>query len=256
MKKLLVFLVILSACATTPTGRKQLLLLNNSQVSQMGAQSFAKLKQEKPMSRDPFQNRVVGCITQRLLIAMGENPRAWEIGVFQDNSPNAFALPGNKMGIHTGMIRLVKNQDQLAAVIGHEIGHVLARHGNERMSQATLTQVGLSAAQVALGQNRRQDQMILAALGIGAQVGVLLPFGRKQETEADRLGLKYMAEAGFDPRQAAELWKLMARSGGGGPPEFLSTHPSPRSRINDLSARAANHFVAFRNVSPKPNCWR
>lgn len=243
----------LASCSTTPTGRKQLTLVSSSQMSQLGAQSFSQLKQQKPLSNNSTQVRMVRCITDRLLIAMGESPQAWEIQVFVDESPNAFALPGKKMGVHTGMISLVKNQSQLAAVIGHEIGHVLARHGNERMSQGMLAQAGMTAAQLALGSNQTQDRMILGALGLGAQFGVLLPFSRKQETEADRLGLKYMAEAGFDPRQAAELWRLMAQ-GGGSQPEFLSTHPSPQSRISDLSARAPNHMAAYNSVSNKPNC--
>lgn len=248
----LIFLLSLS-CSTTPTGRQQLNLIGSSQMSSLGDSSFQKLKQEKPLSQDPQQNKLVKCITTRLLKTMNENPAEWEIQVFKDSAPNAFALPGNNMGIHTGMIKLANNQSQLAAVIGHEIGHVLAEHGNERMSQGLVAQAGLTAADLFLGKSTKEDQMILAALGIGAQYGVLLPFSRAQEREADRLGLKYMAEAGFDPRQAAELWKLMSQQGGS-PPEFLSTHPSPQSRIDDLSSRANNYLAIYQAVENKPNC--
>ncbi|HAG92265.1 MAG TPA: peptidase, partial [Bdellovibrionales bacterium] len=205
-------------------------------------------------SSDPEENRKVKCVTTALLKAMGENPSEWEIKVFKDPTPNAFALPGKNVGVHTGMMSLVANQDQLAAVIGHEIGHVLAHHGNERVSQGMLTQAGLQVADAVLGKNSKNDKYLMAALGMGAQVGILLPFSRKQETEADRLGLEYMAKAGFDPRQAPELWKLMKAKGGGGGPEFLSTHPSSDSRIADLSERAPGLMPAYES-SQKAHCF-
>lgn len=243
------------ACSTTPTGRKQLNLVNDGQMSQLGAQSFEQMKKEKPISKDAKQNALVQCITSRLLVAMGETPGAWEILVFVDDTPNAFALPGKKMGVHTGMIKLAQNQDQLAAVIGHEIGHVLAHHGAERMSQGLLTQVGLQAADLALGKDNQKNQLILGALGLGAQFGVLLPYGRKQESEADDLGVRYMAKAGFDPAQAVELWRLMSRnSGGKSSPEFLSTHPSNETRIKDLSQQVPQHRPVYEAVADKPRC--
>lgn len=159
------------------------------------------------------------------------------------------------MGIHTGMIDLAKNQDQLAAVIGHEIGHVKAEHSNERVSQATLAQAGLQIGSIAFGTGKATDSLIVGALGVGVQYGVLMPFSRTHETEADRLGQMYMAKAGFDPRQASELWKLMAGSGGKSPPEFLSSHPSPESRIQDLSARAKKYMKDY-EASTKSTCTK
>jgi predicted Zn-dependent protease len=250
---ILLIVFVLCGCASSPTGRKQLTLLGSGQMDQMGDQSFEELKKKQPQSKDPKQTQYVRCITDRLLTTMGENPSEWEILVFKDESPNAFALPGKNMGVHTGMLSLAKNQHQLAAVIGHEIGHVLANHGNERVSQGLLAQAGLTAADLFLGRDSQSDQLIVAALGVGAQFGVLMPFSRKHETEADRLGLKYMSEAGFDPRQAAELWKLMS-GGGKSPPEFLSTHPSPESRIKDLGGLAPSYMPVYEGVSPKPNC--
>lgn len=251
----LILFILVSSCATSPSGRKQLILLSSSQLDQMGAASFTQLKQTKTTTKDTKSIKYVTCITHHLLVAMGEKPEKWQIEVFNDDTPNAFALPGRKMGIHTGMLKLAHNQDQIAAVIGHEIGHVLAQHGNERMSQSLVTQLGLQATAIGLGRDRVQDQLIVGALGIGLQVGVLLPFSRTHEIEADRLGLKYMAEAGFDPRQASELWRLMDQAAGGSsPPEFLSTHPSSKSRIKDLEKRAQNHMPAYQAVSKKPVC--
>ncbi|MCB0412376.1 MAG: M48 family metallopeptidase [Bdellovibrionales bacterium] len=241
-------------CTTSPTGRRQVQLLPDSQMAQMGDASFADLKAKQRVSNNPKYNQLVICITNRLLTVMGMNPQEWEVKVFEDPTPNAFALPGNNVGVHTGMITLVKNQDQLAAVIGHEIGHVLAHHGNERVSQSMLTQAGLVVADLVIGKNSKNDQLMMAALGLGAQVGILLPFSRKQEQEADRLGVEYMAKAGFDPRAAGELWKIMAQSGGKGPPEFLSTHPSNESRINDLTSYAVQFVPVYEQTHPKPSC--
>lgn len=224
-------------------------------MNQMGETSFEELKKKQEISTNQSYNRLVQCITSALLVAMDKNPADWEVKVFVDDSPNAFALPGNHVGVHTGMIKLVGNKDQLAAVIGHEIGHVLANHGNERVSQNLVVQGGLVAANIALGQSSSQNGMILGALGLGAQFGVLLPFSRSHESEADSLGLKYMAKAGFDPRQAPELWKKMREaSGGKTPPEFLSTHPSPSTRIKKLSEEAPQYLDTYRRNKGKNSC--
>lgn len=256
LKKLFLLIIsfVIVSCSSTPTGRRQLTLVSGDQMNQLGDSSFEELKKQMPISKDPSQNNYVKCVTNHLLESMGENPSEWEVLVFEDKTPNAFALPGKNVGVHTGMLTLVKNQDQLAAVIGHEIGHVLANHGNERVSQGIVAQAGLTVADLVLGRDSRSDELIVAALGVGTQFGVLLPFSRRQETEADRLGLKYMAESGFDPRQAPELWRLMTEAAGEGPPEFLSTHPSPKSRINDLTERAADHIGAYEAVKSRPDC--
>lgn len=251
---LLLSIIFIQACTTSPTGRTQLNLVSSDQMEKMGEQSFQALKEKTPPATDQSQFKRIRCITDRLLVAMNESPSKWEVQVFKDKSPNAFALPGNKMGIHTGMIELAANNAQLAAVIGHEIGHVLSNHGAERVSQNMATQGLMAAGAIAIGVSTQKDQALLAALGLGAQFGILLPFSRKHETEADELGLKYMAKAGFDPTQAAELWKLMAKQGGGGTPEFLSTHPSPSSRIKNLSKISGEYIADFRNASKTPEC--
>lgn len=249
-------LAVVVGCSTTPDGRKQLKLIPDSTMDQMGDQSFAKLKQQETVIKNnsPANGAMIArvrCVTDRLLVSMGMNPKEWDVEIFKDDSPNAFAVPGKHVGVHTGMLNLVENNDQLAAVIGHEIGHVLAHHGNERASQTLVSQLGLAAAQIALGQDSKQDQLILAALGLGVQFGVLLPYSRAHEREADHLGVRYMADAGFDPRQAARLWELMQQKNPSSPPEILSTHPSSESRIKDLRAYAQQFEVKPAAACPK-----
>ena len=227
-------------CATSPTGRHQLHLFPESEMSQMGIEAFNQLKAETPICQDAAIVAYVRCVAHAVPAALtsSEGPRQWEVVVFEDPQANAFALPGGKIGVYTGLLQVAQTQDQLATVLGHEVAHVLAGHGNERMSTTYATQTGLQAIQaLAGGTSSPNAERALALLGVGAQVGVLLPFSRAQEAEADRLGLDLMARAGFDPQQSVVLWKNMAKAGGGQPPEFLSTHPSHQSRIQDLAAR-------------------
>ncbi|MGD8875104.1 MAG: M48 family metallopeptidase, partial [Gammaproteobacteria bacterium] len=160
----------------------------------------------------------------------------WEVVVFNDSDANAFALPGGKIGVYTGLLKVAENQDQLATVIGHEVAHVLARHSNERVSQKFAVEQGLSLISAIANPQSGTGQTLMGLLGVGAQYGVLMPYSRIQESEADILGLDLMARAGFDPRESTRLWINMGRAGGGQPPEFLSTHPSHSTRISDLNA--------------------
>lgn len=227
--------VVLAACATTPTGRKQLQLIPDDQMVQLGEQSFNQLKQELPLSDDPEVNRYVQCVATRILEAVpGERVEDWEIEVFDSEQVNAFALPGGKIGVFTGLLQVTENPSQLAAVIGHEIGHVRAQHSEARVSELLLAQAGLSLAD-ALTAGTRANQIAVAALGMGAQYGILMPHSRDQELEADHLGVEYMAKAGFEPEQSIALWRNMAQAGGQQPPEFLSTHPHPDTRIRELA---------------------
>ncbi len=199
----------------------------------MGLQAFDQIKQKKPISKNQRYIQFANCVARALTREVGGQ---WEVVVFEDKTLNAFALPGNKIGIHTGLIELVDNQDQLAAVIGHEIAHVLARHSNERLSQKMAVNTGLSLTQAVLAPQSALGQTAIGLLGVGAQYGILLPYSRTHESEADILGLDIMAKAGFDPRESIKLWQKMdAASKGGTPPEFLSTHPSHSTRIKDLS---------------------
>ncbi len=251
--------VVALACATSPTGRRQLTLMPDSQMDSMGVQAFQQMKTQQPSETSSTMQAYIRCVTDPLL-AQAEGPgreKTWEIVVFKDDSANAFALPGKKIGVHTGLLKVAKNDSQLAAVIGHEIGHVLARHGNERVSQQVALQAGLVTAGALTDEKKRP--MLLGLMGLGAQVGVLLPFSRAHETEADLMGLDLMAKAGFDPRESQQLWRNMMAAGGGGGPEFLSTHPSGNSRIEDLGAKmpqALKYYEAARAQGRVPQCKR
>jgi predicted Zn-dependent protease len=253
---MLILLLQLAACATSPTGRKQLKLFPESQMAQMGITSYQQMKQQTPLSKDSFTNKYVACVVNAITRETG-SAYAWEVNVFEDKAINAFALPGGKIGVYTGMLQVASSQDQLAAVIGHEVAHVLANHGNERVSVAFAADSGLKMAQILAGEATPQKAQLLGLLGLGAQVGVVLPYGRTQESEADMLGLEYMAKAGFDPRQSVVLWQNMSKAGGQKPPELLSTHPSNTTRINELNKRmdaAMGLYKQARANSKQPNC--
>ena len=231
-------LLFVGACATSPLGRDQLILFPDEQVAQMGVTAFKELQQSTPVSRDTDVNAYVSCVADAITTVLDQGqasaPQQWEVSVFADEQVNAFALPGGKIGVYEGLLSVAENQDQLATVMAHEVAHVLARHSNERISTQYATSTGLEVASVLAGQSSPAKQTLFGLLGLGAQVGVLLPFSRKQETEADLLGLELMAKAGFDPEQSVQLWQNMAAASGSAPPEFLSTHPSGESRIRAL----------------------
>lgn len=225
-----------AACSTSPTGRSQLAFMSEREMQQMGEQTFTQIKAQTPQSRDGESIRVILCVAEAITSRLPADQRGagWEVVVFDDNAVNAFALPGNKIGVYEGIFRAARNQDQLAAVIGHEVAHVIAHHANERVSTATAAQMGVSVAQAAAGGSGSAGGQVAGLLGAGATVGVILPFNRKQESEADVVGLDLMARAGFNPAQAIPLWENMARIGQEKPPEFLSTHPSDETRLNGL----------------------
>lgn len=229
--------LLISSCSTTPTGRRQVNLIPDGQMTQLGAKSFAEMKRKEKLSTNQKYIGVTHCVVNELLTHNGFNPKEWEVQVFADQSVNAFALPGKKIGVHEGLFKAAKSADQLAAVIGHEIGHVLAEHGNERVSQQLLVQGGLTLADLAVDQQTTKGKAIMLGLGLGASLGVILPYSRKHELEADELGLTYMAKSGFEPNEAVELWKNMAKEAGKNPPQFLSTHPNPDKRISDIRKR-------------------
>lgn len=225
---------ILAACATSPTGRTQVAFMPDAEVNSMGLQAFDTLKREKKISHDAANNRFVSCVASAITREVGGE---WEVVVFEDESLNAFALPGGKIGVHTGLLNLVDNQDQLAVVIGHEVGHVMARHSNERLSQQAGTNLGISLIQAIATPQSALGQTAVGLLGIGAQYGVIMPFSRLHESEADTVGLDLMAKAGFNPAESIRLWQKMAQASQGAEPvEFLSTHPSHTSRIQNLQA--------------------
>jgi predicted Zn-dependent protease len=258
MRRSIIFIAtaaVLVACATSPLGRKQLRFFPDEQLDQMGVAAYAQTKQETPSSTNTVVNSYVSCVANAVTAVVDSGSR-WEVTVFEKDDVNAFALPGGKIGVYTGLLKVAKNQEQLAAVISHEVAHVLARHGNERVSTAYATQTGLQLVQVVAGGASQDKSNVMALLGLGAQVGVILPFSRTQESEADLLGLDLMSKAGFDPRASVDLWKNMAAAGGGGP-EFLSTHPSSGTRIKDLENRMPRALPLYQQARAQgrvPRC--
>lgn len=251
---------LLTACASSPTGRNQLKLFPSSEIDQMGMQSFAQMKEQTPRTDDATTRRYVNCVADKVIAQVPEKYgiSKWEVVVFESEQVNAFALPGGKVGVYTGLLKVAENQHQLASVIGHELAHVLAEHGNERVSTAFATQTGLALAYKISGEPSQEKDQLFALLGIGSQVGVILPFGRIQESEADEIGLELMAKAGFQPQQAVNLWQNMAKaSGGQSQPELLSTHPSHDRRISDLQKqmpKANQLYQQAKSAGRVPNC--
>jgi predicted Zn-dependent protease len=235
----------LAGCETNPyTGRSQLLMTSVDQEMQMGAQAYGQVKNDPKMhqAQDPREIEPVRRVAAHVIEAAKRSKYAemaqkfqWEVIVIKDDKTmNAFALPGGKIAVYTGIFPVARTEAGLAAVLGHEVVHALARHGAERMSQGQLTNAVLQMAGAAGGKGML-SQAAMAALGAGAQVGVLLPFSRKHESEADYIGILLAADAGYDPRESVSLWKRMEQlSRGGGPSEFLSTHPSNETRIDQL----------------------
>ena len=250
--------LLLASCASSPLGRSQLVLFPESQMAEMGTLAYREMRKETPVSKEGKANDYVSCVARAIIEANPElASQQWEITLFASDQANAFALPGGKLGVYSGMLKVAENQDQLAAVVGHELAHVVARHGNERVSSSYATQGVLQAVTIAAGGASGEKRQLLGLLGLGAQVGVLLPFGRAQETEADLLGLDYMAKAGFRPAEASNLWRNMSKQGGSRQPGFLSTHPAPADRIKRLDERApAAEAVAqtARANGRRPNC--
>ncbi|GEK46669.1 M48 family metallopeptidase [Bisbaumannia pacifica] len=245
----------LAACATSPTGRQQLTLYSDEQLNQMGQQAFAQYQSDLPQAGGTAQ-RYAECVAGALVAALPERVRHqnWQIRVFDEASVNAFALPGGYMGVHSGLLKVAQTPDQLAAVVGHEIGHVLASHANERASTQSVTQLGLSVLQSSAGI---ESQQVLGLMGAGAQYGILLPFSRRHESEADIIGLGLMADAGFDPRASLALWENMRAASGGQPPAWLSTHPSHAQRLATLQAEmgpALARYERARQAGRVPNC--
>ena len=258
MRSRLTSLILVTAlaggCATSPTGRSQLVLMPESQMDQMGLQAFTNIKDETPVERSQTTNSYVQCVGKAITREVGGS---WEIVVFQDDAANAFALPGRKIGVNTGLLKVAENQDQLATVLGHEVAHVLSQHANERVSQQFAVEQGLGLVNAIASPQSATGQTLMGLLGVGAEYGILLPYSRVQESEADILGLDLMAKAGFDPRESVKLWVNMGKAGGGQPPEFLSTHPSDRTRISGLNAHMAvalNLQNKARQAGKRPAC--
>lgn len=252
---------LLPSCSTVPlTGRSQLNMIPNSEMLQMSFAQYNDFLQKNRISSNSEQTAVIRRIGQRIQKSVEEYMSqnglgnslknfAWEFNLVEDKQINAWCMPGGKVVVYTGIMPVCQNEDGLAVVMGHEIAHAIAEHGNERMSQALLQQLGGVALAVALSQKSSQTQALwMAVYGMGSQVGMLLPFSRQQESEADKIGLVFAAMAGYNPSEAPKFWQRMAAAtGGGSTPEFLSTHPAPENRIKNLNAMLPQVMPYYEN---------
>ena len=256
---LLLSLNILGCTSNPYTDRSQFLLVSESQEIEMGDQAYTQVLEDPKVtiSKDPREVDPVKRVADRIIAAAKMSKYAerarefyWEVTVIKDDkTKNAWALPGGKIAVYTGIFPEAKNESGLAAIMGHEVVHALARHGAERMSTTTVANVGLQVASIALGMGSASSQLAMQALGIG----VLLPFSRSHESEADYIGLLLAAQAGYDPREAVHLWERMAQASKGAPPEFLSTHPSNETRIQDLQKWMPEALAIYNRVNKAPS---
>ena len=241
-------------CSTVPiTGRQQLNLISAGQEMQLGLSSFENMKKEVPISRDAAANALVQRIGRRIAnVAVNDLPGAqWEFIVFESKEANAFCLPGGKIGVYTGILPITKDEAGLATVLGHEVAHAAAHHGAERMSEALVTDLGGQILGLSLAKSDPKMQAAMSAIyGLGSQLGVALPHSRQNESEADEMGLIYMARAGFNPAAAVALWERFASATGsnGGGLWFLRTHPVTGDRIQHIKSILPRAEVEFKNA--------
>jgi len=253
---LVVAFALLTGCATAPeSGRRQLLLMSPADEARLGIQSFDEIKREQPVIQRGAQADLVRKVGQRIASVAPLPNAQWEFVLFNDDSPNAFALPGGKVGINTGILPITLNESGLATVMGHEVAHAVARHSAERMSQGMAVDIGGAILGTALGSSAGVTRdMAMQAYGLGAQYGVMLPYSRTHELEADQLGLIYMARAGYDPTEAIAFWKRFAAynaRNGGTQPEFLSTHPVDSRRIAQLERMMPQARAEYERTTSK-----
>jgi len=240
-------ILLLAACSTVPlTGRKQVNLLPESEMIAMGFSNYSEFKKEAAISTSTGSKELLATVGANISRAVTDyfasnnlssrlNGYEWEFTLFADETPNAWAMPGGKIAVYEGILPYTKDADGLAVVVGHEIAHIVARHGNERMSHQLVAQMGGIALNEALGSKPEETRAIFNTVyGLGAQFGGILPYSREHEKEADKLGLIFMAMAGYNPESAIDFWERMSSSSDSGPPEFLSTHPSDATRIAEM----------------------
>jgi len=249
----------LNACATSSTGRNQVLLYSSNDLKTMGLKSFEVIKQKEKMSTNKEMNKFVQCVSSAITINVPKSSHngPWEVVLFESDQVNAFALPGGKIGVYTGILTVIENQDQLAAIIGHEVGHVVENHSNERISSQQLSHTTMAIAGAALeSQGVKNQSLYMSGLGLGLQYGVLMPYGRSHENEADVVGQELMARSGFEPKASIKLWQNMAAlSNKNALPEFMSTHPSHKKRIDELTTHLAVSSKLYKSTN-NPMCYK
>ena len=227
-------LAFLPSCATNPeTGRRSLNVIPDATLNSMGVQAYQEVLSTEKVSTNARQTAVVKRVAERIAAASGEKFN-WEVNLIESDQANAFVLPGGKIVVYTGILPICENEAGLAFVLGHEVGHAVARHGGERMTQTLGAQLTLAIADASGLGGPENHGTVMAAMGAGAQYGVLLPFSRAHESDADHMGIRYMSRAGYDPHVAPLLWQRMSAGGGQQPPEWMSTHPSHETRSTTL----------------------
>ncbi|MEM9628511.1 MAG: M48 family metallopeptidase [Pseudomonadota bacterium] len=231
-------LLMIAGCETVPvTGRSQLVLFNDSEINALSLQAYQEMKSTQPISNDPVLNRRMQSVGERIVAVSGQPNWDWEFTLFENDTPNASALPNGKVSVFTGLFSVARDDDQLAAVLGHEVAHSIARHGAEKISKGVLAQ------SVAQGTG---NELYGQGFAILAHYGFALPNSRSAESEADHIGLILMAKADYDPRAAVQFWNNMEALGGNRPAEWLSTHPSPCNRIQQLEALMPQALEEYR----------
>jgi predicted Zn-dependent protease len=244
---ILTVMILVVACTTNPfTGKQPLALVPNSQILPMAFQQYGEFLKENKVVTGTSDAQMIKNIGQKVSVAAERYLTAngysgylqdyrWEYNLVEDPAVNAWCMPGGKIVFYTGILPIAQGEAGVAAIMGHEVAHALANHGQQRMSAGQLQQLGAVAGNTALSTDPKNQNIFNQAYGIGSTVGVMLPFSRSHETEADRIGLTLMAIAGYDPIVGAQLWERMSAAGGGAPPEFLSTHPSDQTRIANIT---------------------
>jgi len=264
---LIVISVALACTKTAFTGRKALNIVPSNEINALSNDEYRKfLSQNKTLSSGQeveMVRRIGNDLKEAVNVYYRKTGKAaelknfnWEFNVVESKDVNAWCMPGGKVVVYTGILPVTRNEDALAVVMGHEIAHAIANHGNERMSQGLMAQLGMSSLDIALSQKSTQTRnLLMTAAGVGAQYGVMMPFSRKHESEADEIGLYLMTMAGYNPAEAAPFWQRMGQSGGGSPPEFMSTHPDPSRRSQTLK-KLIPKAQEYKRKYPVPNTSR
>lgn len=252
IKKALALLFSLQAIACvklSETGKSAFILTSPSFENQLGKDGYKDVLSKAKVNREPRVNAILQRVGRNIAAQTTRNDFKWEFTLIESKEQNAWCMPGGKVAVYTGILPFMKTEAGMAAVMGHEVAHAMLRHSGQRISQQMIVNLGLSAAEISL-KNSQQKGTILGLLGAGATVGVMLPYSRGHESEADRVGLRYMAKAGYDPQEVVRFWKRFSQKSGGAPPEFLSTHPGAGTRIRDLQTQMPQ---ALRWYQASPN---